>query len=88
MSARLAGKKALVTAAGQGIQVVSVFQDLAQARGRYGEAADTIANTCGVRGDAAMAAAEKFATRALSSRDDLREGSAIRPTACQTRIPA
>ncbi|MGE0026377.1 MAG: type IV secretory system conjugative DNA transfer family protein [Thermoleophilia bacterium] len=30
------------TAAGQGIQVVSVFQDLAQARGRYGEAADTI----------------------------------------------
>ncbi len=30
------------TAAGQGIQVVSVFQDLAQARSRYGEAADTI----------------------------------------------
>ncbi|WP_217922732.1 type IV secretory system conjugative DNA transfer family protein [Miltoncostaea oceani] len=30
------------TAAGQGIQVVTVFQDLAQARSRYGEAADTI----------------------------------------------
>ncbi|MGE0027545.1 MAG: type IV secretory system conjugative DNA transfer family protein [Thermoleophilia bacterium] len=30
------------TAAGQGLQVVSVFQDLAQARRRYGEAADTI----------------------------------------------
>jgi type IV secretion system protein VirD4 len=30
------------TAAGQGVQVVTVFQDLAQARSRYGEAADTI----------------------------------------------
>jgi type IV secretion system protein VirD4 len=30
------------TAAGQGVQVVTVFQDLAQARHRYGEAADTI----------------------------------------------
>jgi len=30
------------TAAGQGIQVVTVFQDLAQTRSRYGEAADTI----------------------------------------------
>lgn len=30
------------TAAGQGIQVVTIFQDLAQARSRYGEAADTI----------------------------------------------
>jgi type IV secretion system protein VirD4 len=30
------------TAAGQGVQVVTIFQDLAQARSRYGEAADTI----------------------------------------------
>lgn len=30
------------TAAGQGVQVVTVFQDLAQARSRYGESADTI----------------------------------------------
>ncbi len=30
------------TAAGQGVQVVTVFQDLAQARSRYGEAADSI----------------------------------------------
>ncbi|MGE3138153.1 MAG: type IV secretory system conjugative DNA transfer family protein [Thermoleophilia bacterium] len=30
------------TAAGQGIQVVTIFQDLAQARVRYGESADTL----------------------------------------------
>ena len=36
------GDSGTATAAGQGIQVVTIFQDLAQARSRYGEAADTI----------------------------------------------
>ena len=41
---RLEGKRAFLTAAGQGIQLVTVVQDLAQIEHRWGRKADTIVN--------------------------------------------